>query len=133
MFASRAKHAKQIQNRLFVVFKRIAAIEAISEHIGVAQEVYLEYAELQNSIDEFVKQQYNDWVLTLKRQDVARLNRPLIIKSEIHSGYMQVNFDEKIARILSTIDSFKRLGFSVPGVSYGFYNCALKKKEISIL
>jgi hypothetical protein len=60
---------------------------------GIGDEVRTQYEEYMVSLDDVARQLYEEWNDSLDENIIARLDRPLMVRSHTRPGLLEPNFD----------------------------------------
>ncbi|XP_039605580.1 dynein heavy chain 2, axonemal [Polypterus senegalus] len=83
-------------------------------NIGTGEEVRASYQQLVQILDDMVRKIFTEWNQTLDKNNLKRLEMPLMTRSQEKTGLMQVNFDKDLLKMFNEIHYWQRLYFEVP-------------------
>ncbi|XP_051578639.1 dynein axonemal heavy chain 2 [Myxocyprinus asiaticus] len=82
--------------------------------VNSRDEVHVAYAQLVLSLDEKVRRIFTDWSQSLKKECLASLDQPLMIRCKEKTGLLDINFNKNLLKMFNEIHYWDRLLFEIP-------------------
>ncbi|XP_062904770.1 dynein axonemal heavy chain 2 [Mobula hypostoma] len=112
-FAGQAHWARTLRRRIERSMEFLAQATFLPK-IGLGDESIAFYKSLEQSLDEFVRKTFTEWTVNVDRENIKRLERPLMVRTNDEYGRLSVNFDMYLLELFDEIHYWERLLFEIP-------------------
>ena len=94
------------------------------------EEAEAAYLQLSSALEEYIRRQYNDWVVTVDGGLSKKLDDYLMVRQENGNGYLESNFDTELLKVIAETSYWEILKFEIP---YGALDVAAQREKLRIL
>ncbi|XP_067132954.1 dynein axonemal heavy chain 2-like [Centruroides vittatus] len=78
------------------------------------EDALIKYQQLFLMLKDFIQYQYNQWCKISEKESVIKLKVPLVKKSVIENGMLNLNFDRNIHKLIQEINYWEQMKFEIP-------------------
>ena len=129
-FAGSAKWAILLKIRVERPMKLLNRAKIFLPQTGTGEEAVKSFNNLIEALDEYIRNQYNDWSMEISKNCVSKLDLPLMVRSKLFPELLDVNFDTTVLKLFEEITHWERLKYEIPHYATEVY---LKKDELRTL
>ncbi|XP_030635110.1 dynein heavy chain 2, axonemal [Chanos chanos] len=113
MYSGQAQRTRGLCQRIERPLEAIRRAHFMPQ-VGGVDEVLVTQAQLVQSLHETERRIFTEWSQNLDRQNLKRLDRPLMVRCKDKAGLLDVNFDKDLLKMFNEIPYWERLMFELP-------------------
>ncbi|XP_063305793.1 dynein axonemal heavy chain 2 [Pelobates fuscus] len=112
-YAGQAHWARSLRQRIDRAMECLSSAHFMPR-IGIGEESIQEYQQLVLKLDELMRKIFTEWSQSADKHAMAKLDIPLMNRSQVETGMLDVNFDKNLLKLFVEIHFWERLLFDIP-------------------